>query len=68
VLWIPLAAWLIALVVAAGVLGFLGYEITWRIRRLLGELRHLQELGQALAQLQSDATNVQQRLERAGSS
>jgi len=64
--WIPLFAWLAAIVVAGVLLGFCGYEITWRARRLHADLRQLQDLGETLARLQHDAATAQQRLARSG--
>jgi outer membrane murein-binding lipoprotein Lpp len=64
--WIPLFAWLGAVVVAAVVLGFCAYEIVWKTRRLERDVQHLQGLGDGVAQLQSQLAATQQRLARAG--
>lgn len=64
--WIPIAAWLAALVVTAIVLGFCAYEIIWKARRLQGHLVNLLGLGDALSQLQGEATAVQRRMARPG--
>ncbi len=64
--WIPLVAWLAAVLIAAAVLGFCAYEIIWRARRLRGALQILQGLGHELSQLQSEAAAAQRRLARSG--
>ncbi|MGI8761250.1 MAG: hypothetical protein ACR2LF_08160 [Jatrophihabitantaceae bacterium] len=64
--WIPLAAWLAALVVLVVVLGFCAYELNWKARRLRTDLARLQGLAAQLQQLQGDAAVMQQRLARAG--
>ena len=64
--WIPLFALLGALVVAAMVLGYCAYQIAWRTRRLQGDLKHLQELGDGVTALQNQLAAAQQRLARAG--
>jgi uncharacterized membrane protein (DUF106 family) len=61
VLWVPLIAWAAAIMVAAVVLGACGYELAWKRRRLLADLESLQQLRQALAELQSDLSAAQQR-------
>lgn len=64
--WIPLFAWLGAVVIALVVLGFCAYEIVWKTRRLQRDLRLLQDDGVGLAQLQERLAAVRQRLARAG--
>jgi hypothetical protein len=64
--WIPLFAWLGAVVIAAVVLGFCGYEIIWKARRLQRDMRQLQSVGTGLAQLQEHVTAAKQRLAQAG--
>jgi hypothetical protein len=66
VAWIPIIAWLAAVVVTAVVLGFCGYEITWKARRLRADLAQLQGLGEDLAQLRDNVDAAQQRLARTG--
>jgi hypothetical protein len=56
--------WAFAVVVAAVVLGFLGYELTWKLRRLDGDARQLQERVEELREVQSALLAAQQRLPR----
>ena len=57
--WIVLGAWAFAVVFAVVVLGFAGYEITWKTRRLAAERAKLEqvaaELARTGAQLQAAA-------------
>jgi len=62
--WIPLLAWLAAVVIASVVLGFCAHEITWKARRLLRELRWLRVLGDGFSRLQGDVAAGRQRLAR----
>ena len=64
--WIPLFAWLGAVLIALVVLSFCAYEVVWKTRRLQRDLRELQRDGVALAQLQDSLAGVQKRLARAG--
>lgn len=64
--WIPLFAWLGAVVIAAVVLGFCAYELFWKMRRLRNDLQALQGVGIDLAQLQDHVAAAKQRLARAG--
>jgi hypothetical protein len=64
--WIPLVAWLAAVVVAAVVLGFCGYELRWKARRLRRDLTRLQAVVGQFAQLQGELTDAQRRLARTG--
>jgi hypothetical protein len=64
--WIPLFAWLGAVVIGLVVLGFCAYEIVWKARRLQGDLKQLQGDAVGLAQLQDHVAAVQQRLAQAG--
>ncbi|HEV2886612.1 MAG TPA: hypothetical protein VGX49_06860 [Jatrophihabitans sp.] len=49
--WIVVAAWGFALVFALVVLGFAGYELTWKTRRLAAERARLEQLMAELAGL-----------------
>jgi hypothetical protein len=49
--WIVVAAWGFAVVFALVVLGFAGYEISWKARRLATERARLERLIADLAQL-----------------
>ncbi|HEX8096260.1 hypothetical protein [Jatrophihabitans sp.] len=57
--WIVVGAWAFAVVFAVVVLGFAGYEITWKTRRLAAERAKLEqvaaELARTGAQLQAAA-------------
>jgi len=64
--WIPLVAWLAAVVITALVLGFCAYEISWKARRLRADVEILQRVvGGGIAQLQGDAATARARLARA---
>jgi hypothetical protein len=49
--WIVVAAWGFAVVFALVVLGFVGYEISWKTRRLLTEQARLEQLAAELAEV-----------------
>jgi HAMP domain-containing protein len=65
--WIALIAWLAAVVVAIVVLGFCGYELIWKARRVKADLRRLGELGDRVEALQAELMTAQQRATRIGS-
>jgi hypothetical protein len=60
--WIVFGAWAFAVVFAVVVLGFAGYEISWKTRRLIAERARLEqltaELGRTGAQLQAAADRL----------
>lgn len=60
--WIPVLAWVGAVAVAAVVLGFAGYEIWWKARRLHSDLARLTSLGDELGAVQRDLAEAQRRL------
>ena len=64
--WIPVSAWIALVFVAVVVLGFCGYEIRWKLRRLQGDLREMQGLAAELTRLQGGVESVRQRLAAAG--
>lgn len=64
--WIPVIAWVSAVVVAAVVLGFCMYEVSWKARRLQSDLQRLSQLGATLNQLQDDLAAAQSRLAHVG--
>jgi hypothetical protein len=66
VVWIPIAAWIAAVVVALVVLGFAGYELWWKATRLRADLARLVVLGESVQQLQGELAAAQERLSRAG--
>jgi hypothetical protein len=66
VIWIPIAAWLAALMVAAVVLGFCAHEILWKSKRLRADLRELQGAAERIAELRVELAAAQQRLTATG--
>lgn len=64
--WIPVGAWIAALAIWIVVLGFCGYEIAWKSRRLQADLRDLGTLATELTALREQALAAQQRLAAAG--
>ena len=64
--WLPIAAWCFAAVLALVVLGFCGYEISWKANRLQRDLRRLQGLTDQLVELRGQLTEAQQRVAAAG--
>ena len=59
--WIVFAAWGFAVVFALVVLGFAGYELSWKTRRLNAERARLEQLAADLAQL---GTRLQASVDR----
>jgi hypothetical protein len=59
---VAVVAWIAAAVFAAAVLGFCAYELTWKTRRLRGDLDRLAELGTRAAGLRTALTDAQRRL------
>jgi hypothetical protein len=49
--WIVVGAWAFAVLFAAVLLGFAGYEISWKSRRLAAERARLEQLMAELARL-----------------
>ncbi|HEX3336347.1 MAG TPA: hypothetical protein VHS54_07795 [Jatrophihabitans sp.] len=64
--WVPLIAWLAALLVAAVVLGFCGYEIIWKAKRLRGDVQALQGMADQIADLRGQLAAAQERMAAAG--
>jgi hypothetical protein len=62
--WAVAGGWAFAVVVAAVVLGFVGYELAWKLRRLSGDARRLQERVEELRRIESALLAAQQRLPR----
>lgn len=60
--WIPIAAWIAAAVVALVVLGYCGYEILWKTKRLRGDVAELSGAAEELQVLRGRLERVQQRL------
>jgi hypothetical protein len=66
VYWLPIAAWAAAAVVAVVVLGFCAYEISWKAKRLQGDLRTLQAVAGQAAELRGRLAETQERVAAAG--
>jgi hypothetical protein len=66
VVWVPIAAWGAAVVLAIVVLGFCAYEISWKAARLRRDLRKLQTLTDGLVQLRGQLEATQRRAASAG--
>jgi hypothetical protein len=60
--WIIIAAWGFAVVFALVVLGFVGYEISWKSRRLLAEQARLEQLAAELARTRARLQASAERL------
>lgn len=60
--WVPIAAWGAAVLIALVALGFCAYEITWKTNRLRSDLRDLQTAADELAELRGQLTATQHRL------
>ncbi len=60
--WIPLIAWLAALVVAAVVLGFCAYELRWKANRLQRDLENLHAANADLESIRQTVALTQQRI------
>jgi Zn-dependent protease len=61
--WLVVGAWIFAVLFAAVVLGFAGYELTWKTRRLAAEQARLAQL---LAELAAIGTRLQNAADRLG--
>jgi hypothetical protein len=61
--WLVVGAWIFAALFAAVVLGFAGYELTWKTRRLAAEQARLAQL---LAELAAIGTRLQNAADRLG--
>jgi len=66
VVWIPIAAWCLAGVLALVVLGFCGYEIFWKAQRLQRDVQKLEGLTDQLTELRAQLAEAQQRVAAAG--
>ena len=64
--WIPIAAWGAAVLVAAVVLGFCAYEIVWKAKRLRTDLTQLQLMAEQVTDLRSQLAAAQERLATTG--
>jgi hypothetical protein len=60
--WIVVAAWGFAVVFALVVLGFAGYEISWKTRRLAAERARLEQLTAELGRIGARLRTAADRL------
>lgn len=60
--WIPIAAWIVAVVVALGALGYCAYEISWKAKRLRTDLGQLAAVTDQLPGLRGRLAETQKRL------
>lgn len=59
---VAVIAWIAAAVFALAVLGFCAYELTWRARRLRGDMDRLADLAARAAGMRTELADAQQRL------
>jgi hypothetical protein len=64
--WIPIAAWGAAVLAALVLLGFCAYEISWKTKRLRGDLRELQVVAARLTELRGRVAETQERVAATG--
>ncbi len=64
--WIPIAAWIVAVVAALVVLGFCVYEIGGKTKRLRADLGELTAVANRLQGLRGQLAEAQQRLAASG--
>jgi hypothetical protein len=62
--WAVAGGWAFAVVLAAVVLGFVGYELAWKLRRVTADAQQLQVDVEQLQQIQSALLAAQQRVPR----
>lgn len=60
--WIVAGAWAFAVLFAVVMLGFAGYEISWKARRLVAERARLEQLMAELARLGAELQASADRL------
>jgi hypothetical protein len=61
--WLVVGSWIFAALFAAVLLGFAGYELTWKSRRLASEQARLAQL---VAELTALGTELQDATDRLG--
>jgi hypothetical protein len=61
VVWIVAGSWALAGLLGVVILGFCGYELAWKGRRLARDLARLRDLGGELTHLQRRLSDTQQR-------
>jgi hypothetical protein len=64
--WVPIIAWAAAAVIAAVVLGFCAYEVTWKAARLRRDLSRLQKVAEDLTTLRAELAAARQRAAATG--
>ena len=64
--WIPIAAWCAAALVAVVVLGFCAYEIAWKTKRLYRDMQKMDGLSAQLGTLRGELAEAQQRIAASG--
>jgi hypothetical protein len=65
-MWVPIAAWGAAVLIALVVLGFCAYEIAWKANRLRRDLREMQTLADELDELRAQLAATQRRIAATG--
>lgn len=65
-IWLPIVAWCAALVLAAVLLGFCAYEISWKANRLRRDLGRLEADADALGRLQQELAAARERAAASG--
>jgi cell division protein ZapA (FtsZ GTPase activity inhibitor) len=60
--WVVAGVWIGVVVLAAVVLIFCGYELTWKSKRLSADLQRLAQTRQRLTGLQQEIAAVQRRV------
>lgn len=64
--WIPITAWIVAVVVALVLLGFCAYEINWKAKRLQRDIGELNAVADELQELRGRLADTQERLAASG--
>lgn len=62
---VPIIAWIAAVVLAAIVFVFCGYELWWKVRRLQRDVDRLNAVRERAQALQADVAAAQARIARA---
>jgi hypothetical protein len=65
-MWMPIAAWGAAALIAVVLLGFCAYEINWKAERLRRDLGKLQVDGDRLVELRGALAAAQERVAATG--
>jgi hypothetical protein len=66
VIWVPIGAWCAAVAVAVVLLGFCGYEIAWKTKRLQGDLAQLRRAQEQLDSVRAGLAETQARVAATG--